>query len=71
MARPPICHAKNVVNGLISRINRCALGEYMKLFKLPETILHDLFPTMISHPVFAVSKLLFDEVQGFLVWNNS
>ncbi|MCM4173622.1 aspartate kinase [Arenibacter sp. TNZ] len=35
-----------------------------------ETILHDLFPND-KHPVFASVKTLFDEVQGFLVWNKS
>ena len=35
-----------------------------------DTILHDLFPND-KHPVFASVKTLFDEVQGFLVWNKS
>ena len=33
-------------------------------------ILHDLFPNG-QHPVFTQVKTLFDEVQGFLVWNKS
>ncbi|RAJ11539.1 aspartate kinase [Arenibacter echinorum] len=33
-------------------------------------ILHDLFPND-QHPVFTKVKTLFDEVQGFLVWNKS
>ena len=33
-------------------------------------ILHDLFPND-KHPVFTQVKTLFDEVQGFLVWNKS
>jgi aspartate kinase len=33
-------------------------------------ILHDLFPND-QHPVFTQVKTLFDEVQGFLVWNKS
>lgn len=35
-----------------------------------DTILRDLFPND-KHPVFASVKMLFDEVQGFLVWNKS
>ena len=35
-----------------------------------DNILHDLFPND-KHPVFANVKTLFDEVQGFLVWNKS
>ncbi|MCK0144502.1 aspartate kinase [Arenibacter sp. F26102] len=35
-----------------------------------DSILHDLFPND-KHPVFASVKTLFDEVQGFLVWNKS
>ncbi|MDX1758605.1 MAG: aspartate kinase [Arenibacter algicola] len=35
-----------------------------------DNILHDLFPND-KHPVFAKVKTLFDEVQGFLVWNKS
>ena len=35
-----------------------------------DNILHDLFPND-KHPVFASVKTLFDEVQGFLVWNKS
>jgi aspartate kinase len=35
-----------------------------------DTIMHDLFPND-KHPVFAKVKTLFDEVQGFLVWNKS
>ena len=35
-----------------------------------DTILNDLFPND-KHPVFASVKTLFDEVQGFLVWNKS
>jgi aspartate kinase len=35
-----------------------------------ETIMHDLFPND-KHPVFTKVKTLFDEVQGFLVWNKS
>lgn len=35
-----------------------------------DNILHDLFPND-KHPVYAKVKTLFDEVQGFLVWNKS
>ena len=35
-----------------------------------DSILHNLFPND-KHPVFASVKTLFDEVQGFLVWNKS
>ncbi|MCK0192231.1 aspartate kinase [Arenibacter sp. F20364] len=35
-----------------------------------DTIMHDLFSND-KHPVFAKVKTLFDEVQGFLVWNKS
>ena len=35
-----------------------------------DNILHDLFSND-KHPVFAKVKTLFDEVQGFLVWNKS
>ncbi|MDX1767359.1 aspartate kinase [Arenibacter troitsensis] len=35
-----------------------------------DNILNDLFPND-KHPVFAKVKTLFDEIQGFLVWNKS
>src|SRR5690606_19185623 len=35
-----------------------------------DQILRDLFPND-KHPVFEQVKTLFDEVQGFLVWNKS
>ena len=35
-----------------------------------QNILHDLFPND-KHPVYDKVKTLFDEIQGFLVWNKS
>ncbi|SHE37299.1 aspartate kinase [Arenibacter palladensis] len=35
-----------------------------------DNILHDLFPND-KHPVYDKVKTLFDEIQGFLVWNKS
>lgn len=41
-----------------------------EVIRYHDNILHDLFPND-KHPVFAKVKTLFDEVQGFLVWNKS
>tara|TARA_R110000822_G_scaffold42214_3_gene115012 strand:+ start:2319 stop:3569 length:1251 start_codon:yes stop_codon:yes gene_type:complete len=45
-------------------------GAVHEVIQYHDNILHDLFPND-KHPVFAKVKTLFDEVQGFLVWNKS
>lgn len=60
---------ENVVNAYFKDKSLLPAAVH-EVIQYHETILHDLFPND-KHPVFASVKTLFDEVQGFLVWNKS
>ena len=60
---------EDVVNAYFKDKSKLTAAVH-EVIQYHDTILHDLFPND-KHPVFASVKTLFDEVQGFLVWNKS
>ncbi|MBD0850285.1 aspartate kinase [Maribacter arenosus] len=60
---------EKVVNSYFEDKNALS-SAVQEVIEYHNTILLDLFQTN-KHPVFEKVKVLFDEVQGFLVWNKS
>ncbi|MBC8769073.1 aspartate kinase [Arenibacter sp. BSSL-BM3] len=60
---------EDVVNAYFKDKSKLSAAVH-EVIQYHDSILHDLFPND-KHPVFASVKTLFDEVQGFLVWNKS